>query len=461
MIISQSNPSPGVDFATLAFSLEDEYGTGTYSFVIKADVLQEPRLISTSCFKIPLFVARADLAVPTGELLITIGRADDSEPHSQVFLLPRYIKGRPDHHFEVMFQDWKIVKAELDGTMLQMVSAPDQVILIHQGIEHLASACDLLRPNGSLSLVISGDLGLLGVVPLLELSSSGFDFSLGVEGGEIVLRRNGYEIHAYSDKSEKSLVWVLWSPTQLQLILPYNRDQTTWSVTTPIAVCPKSLLQLARVKKLQPTTSFASTQAFRTAVHEALCSLQDDIAEFGAYGGFWDQRYDGRRKGRPTPKKETDIHQQLLLPLSDWAKMRSIEVIRENQTAVGRLDICLIGNVDGEGPVSFCVEVKLAHAADLEHGLAAQLPAYMATKRAIYGAFVVLWFKGNWFDQPSSDAIRRLRESTVSGSAESSQTDFDVLEFALVTKTALNPDLRNVRVFLVDVSKPVSASRRS
>ena len=51
-----------------------------------------------------------------------------------------------------------------------------------------------------------------------------------------------------------------------------------------------------------------------------------------------------------------------------------VEVVPENETAVGKLDICFIGNVTGQGPVSFYVEVKLAHAQDLEHGLDVQLP---------------------------------------------------------------------------------------
>lgn len=229
---------------------------------------------------------------------------------------------------------------------------------------------------------------------------------------------------------------------------------------TPIVVPPKSLLQLARHKKLQLTTSFATVEAFRTAVHEALCSLQYDIMESGAYNGFWDQRYQGKRKEKPTPKRETDIHRQILLPLYDWAKMRSIEIVPENETAVGKLDICFIGNVERQGPVPFCVEVKLAHARDLEHGLEKQLPEYISSKRAVYGAYVVLWFKGIWFDLPSTETIRNLRERIVPGNYESMPSELAELEFALVSKTAIEPHLRNIRVFLLDVSKPINASKK-
>ncbi len=242
----------------------------------------------------------------------------------------------------------------MDGTALVPAPVPTEIILIHHGVEQIVSACDLLRPNGSAALEVSGNLGALGRRTSVLLQSQDYRFQLLVDDGELVLHRSGYEIRARPDTNSKSIIWVVWSQTQLQLMLPFNRGQTIWTVRTPIAVPPKSLLQLARVKKLQPTTSFESMEAFRTAVHEAFCSLQDDLAETGAYNGFWDQRYEGRRKSTPVPKKETDIHRQLLLQLYDWAKMRSVEVVPENETAVGKLDICFIGNVTGQGPVSFC-----------------------------------------------------------------------------------------------------------
>lgn len=315
MIIDQCNPSPGIVSARLQFPVDDDCGSGTYSFALQAVTLQEPRLISTCCYNEPWFAIRVDLSVPTGELLVMLGRADDNAPHSQGFLLPRYIKDAPEHTFEVTFRDWKIVGAAMNDLALQPAPSPTEVILIHQGIEQLVSACDLLRPNGTVALQMYGDLDSLGGMPLFLLQAQGYYFQLSMDGDEIVLQRSGYEVRACPDMGVPLLVWALWSPTQLQIMLPNNKAQAIWSVTTSVAVPPKSLRQLARTKKLQPTTSFASMEAFRTAVHEALCSLQDDIMETGAYNGFWDQRYEGRRKGRPTPKHETDIHRSLLLLL--------------------------------------------------------------------------------------------------------------------------------------------------
>lgn len=140
--------------------------------------------------------------------------------------------------------------------------------------------------------------------------------------------------------------------------------------------------------------------------------------------------------------------------------MRSVEVIPENETAVGRLDICCVGSVDGQGPVPFCIEVKLAHASDLEHGLEVQLPEYMASKRALYGAFVVLWFKGDWFTLPSAQTIHQIRERIVRGDDEPKPSELAELDFALINRTVARPHLRNIRVFVLDVTKPISASKK-
>lgn len=222
---------------------------------------------------------------------------------------------------------------------------------------------------------------------------------------------------------------------------------------------PVSLIRLARSKKLLPSTTFPSVEALRDTVHEALPDLQDDIRRLGAYNGFWDQSYDGKKRGQLVPKKEIDIHSTLNLLLSDWALARSIEVIPENKTGVGDLAFSFVGSVEGQGPVSICTEVKRAHAKDLIHGLEVQLPAYMRRKQAPYGAYVVLWFKGGWFDRPTASTISRIRRIWAEADDESVGGELKDFEFALVSKAAVDPNLRNIQVFVIDVTKPVTASR--
>ena len=78
MIISQISPSPGIESTALEFPETNYYGTGSYAFTVKAQTLQEPRLITTSGYKVPLFAIRVDLNAPAGELLTTIGPADNT-----------------------------------------------------------------------------------------------------------------------------------------------------------------------------------------------------------------------------------------------------------------------------------------------------------------------------------------------------------------------------------------------
>jgi hypothetical protein len=304
MVISQENPSPGIKSASLKFPLTDRYETGSYAFVIEAKALFEPRMITTSCYKEPLFAIRVDLNTSTGEMLASIGLADNRLPQSLSFLLPRYIKDLPEHRFEISFQNWQILSAKMDAIPLQIAPNPTEIILIHHGIESVVSVWDLLRPNGTIPLKLSGDFDSWNGLSLFWLFAENYEFHLFVDANELVLRRSGYEVRTPIKPITKSMVWVTWAPTQINLYLSENPLEACSTITT-ISTPPKSLFQLARAKKLQPTNSFASVDSFRTSIHEALCSLQYDIAEAGAYNGFWDQNYQGKRKHNPTPKKET------------------------------------------------------------------------------------------------------------------------------------------------------------
>ena len=83
--------------------------------------------------------------------------------------------------------------------------------------------------------------------------------------------------------------------------------------------------------------------------------------------------------------------------------MCNLSLVREVGAGIGSLDFLLEGIVDGGQKINVCVEVKLAHSGKnkLKKGLLTQLPQYMAALSAQYGVFLVLWFKGLGFDQPS------------------------------------------------------------
>jgi hypothetical protein len=345
---------------------------------------------------------------------------------------------------------------QLDDTL-----QPEIIFLICPGFKGSVSASDLLIPEGTISFAIRRDELRLQSGIFFKLAQNDFNFTLWGDAGIIVLQRGSDQIRITPDlNSEPDIrqITATWSPTQLRLFCPVQGDQGLSTKTTSFTLPPISLIQYARLNNLLPTVSFSSTEALRQTVYETLAHFQSQIPQLGAYNAFWDEHHVGRKKGQPVPKKETDIHPTLHLLLSEWALMRSIEVIPENKIAVGRIDLCFVGHVADKGPVSICVEVKHAHADDLMHGLTVQLPAYMRQKHAQYGAFVTLWYKGEWFSKPSKAAIQRIADSWLKTPYKLSRTDLENFQFALLGKSAKDPRLENIRVFIIDVTKPVQAS---
>ena len=239
-----------------------------------------------------------------------------------------------------------------------------------------------------------------------------------------------------------------------------KNDEVVQVTDTSPTFPPIQLIRYARHQKLLPTTEFPTIEVFRNSLYELLTNLHDDIEHLGTFNPFWDQSYDGRKKEKPSPKRETDIHPTLHLLFSEWSLMHSVEVIPENITGAGVLDFCFVGFVSGIGQVSICVEVKKAHADDIIHGFDVQLPMYMQRKKAQYGAYVVLWFKGEWFDKPTLADIQRIRRTWISDHDESPiEPNFDSFEFAITGKTLADSNLLNIRVYVIDVSKPIMASK--
>jgi hypothetical protein len=99
--------------------------------------------------------------------------------------------------------------------------------------------------------------------------------------------------------------------------------------------------------------------------------------------------------------------------LADQMRLSSIEVVREYSTGVGDLDFMFLGIVSRTGQRRLCAEFKNAHSDDLERGLTVQLPQYMKNQRATYGAFCVLWYKGEGFDHPHDLELLGIRDGDV------------------------------------------------
>lgn len=322
---------------------------------------------------------------------------------------------------------------------------------------------DLLNETVTIGIPVKREFVKQDVL-LFSLTSSDYALELRFEKGNIILKRNEYQT---SISAEVSLeppyrkILVSWTPTFLQVGWGFkgcDPDKYKSSIITSMTIPPKSIIKYAKEMKLLPSFAFSSSEDLRNSVYEALSNLQDVIRNRGAYDLFWDFPHDGKKLGVPVPKREINIHNAIPLLLDEWALLRAIEIIPENKTGIGNIDFSFLGTVEGIGPESVCVEVKFAHAADLIHGLEVQLPEYMKIKSAKYGAYVVFWFKGDWFNKPTVNTIRRIEER-IGFVGDDMSPDLSRFDFAIPSLALSNPALHNIWIFIINVTKPTPASK--
>jgi hypothetical protein len=274
-----------------------------------------------------------------------------------------------------------------------------------------------------------------------------FRFILGVQDMNLVFIRNGAMARLYVGdiikKFDVVIFKVRWTYRELTLECSMDNDYIKTQVPTIPTAPPPSLVDWARKQNLLPITQFETKEEFCAKVYSCLMSIQDKISTTGAINPFWDIEYSGSSIKSRRPKKETDIHPIIHCILSDQMLMNSIEVIPEYQTGVGNLDFMFVGIVKGQGHIHLCVEFKNAHSDDIYHGLEVQLPLYMKNKNAEYGAYCVLGFKGNWFDEPKGATLKDLE-----------------VELSVRKLRSQLPSTDNIRIFMFDLSKPISASKQ-
>lgn len=198
---------------------------------------------------------------------------------------------------------------------------------------------------------------------------------------------------------------VAWETTELSvgvgLLRPGSPDLDPHRVATPFTRPPLSLLKEVQQQGLLPKTTYPSMNEFHAEVVALFQSVDAKIASMGHVDAFWNVQRGERNTivGR-VPKHEVEIQPTIMALVQDQAMVRSIDIVREPDAAGGNVDFYAVAAVEGLGVRSVCIECKLAHSADLEKGWTTQLPAYMRARQSEFGLYVVLWFKGEDFDQP-------------------------------------------------------------
>jgi len=274
-----------------------------------------------------------------------------------------------------------------------------------------------------------------------------FLFIFEAKNNSLVCRRNEtisvLTTEDITELKEMLFITLTWDHSKIAIYLFSGDEQKSAEVPTRPFIPPVSLIREAKKMQLLPVYEYYTEEHLRSKVYAILVSIQGKIDEYGAINPFWDITYDGSKIVTRLPKKEPDIHPTIHGILSDQALMSSIEIIPENKTGVGDLDFAFAEYVKGEGIKSICIEFKHAHSQDVFNGLIHQLPLYMQNKKAKYGAYCVMYFKGEWFDLPN-------------------EYDSNTLDLAFVDKVMESdkPEILDIiRIFIYDFSKKASASK--
>ncbi len=309
---------------------------------------------------------------------------------------------------------------------------------------------DLLNNNGTFSFITQKESLIQGgsLFSLIDNSSSNsFIFSLSIQNQSIVFQRNSDVLVLTLEDIPDGRpfgIFVIWTYTELKLICMHGingQDEKSVTVQTNPITPPNTLIRWARKQNLLPLEEYDTEEDFRNKVHSCLQSIQDKINESGSYDQFWNLTYVGGKIFERKPKNEVEVQPIIHCLLSDQFLMSSIEIIPEFNSAVGDLDFLFIAKIKEQGFAYFCVEFKNAHSDKLDHGIKVQLPTYMNNKKAQYGAYCVLDYRGVHFKKPV------LKENDLD-----SYIDFNKYGNPLY--------IDRIRVFIYKLSKPISASKQ-
>jgi hypothetical protein len=220
------------------------------------------------------------------------------------------------------------------------------------------------------------------------------------------------------DLSEKLKIRVVYEPTKMGILVGDNdlfsqlsrisneseKDKflmENYSITKHGSLIPpSSLTNWLQKTILSRPVEYSEYAQLKEEIASMLVALEAKIKSTDMYPAFWD----GPRRKQPDrkPKEETKVHPTLAGLISDHCLMRHLDFNREPSIGGGEIDFYISGYIKGVGIQGVCVEVKNAHAQKerLKHGISSQLPTYMQSKGADFGIYLVLWYKGQHFDEP-------------------------------------------------------------
>lgn len=317
---------------------------------------------------------------------------------------------------------------------------------------------DLIEANGTIDFKLFTSTLTPGI--LFNVKSPGYNFCAGFGEVSIWLTRNEQKIEYPLDEwfktSQTILIVLRWQPTELKIVIfdkayqdavssgqdpNMEMQKRSKNIDTIPTLPPNSILEWARKQTIAPNTFYNSMADFYHTVTFSLQTITDKVVTTDMYNAFWDITYDGSKIVARKPKRETDIHPIIQSLLYDIALAKNLHIIPEYHIRGGQLDFLITGTLKDYKTANVCVEFKHAHSDDLLHGLIKQLPEYMRFRGADYGLYCVLYFKGEFFEEPQK------------------YDDADKLQIYLEDEAMKAGISNNVRILIFNLSHQKSPSK--
>ncbi len=154
---------------------------------------------------------------------------------------------------------------------------------------------------------------------------------------------------------------------------------------------------LVNIREMLTRTKIVSEKNLADFVYRSFdVFVKQNIENHGDYQYLWTI---GKDKN-PKPCKETECQPYIFNHLRAFFDFMGIQISRESISSNGEIDFLVSYRNNDHKLLKICVELKLAHAQNVENGIKFQLPQYMKGERCNYGIFVALWFKGDQCNKP-------------------------------------------------------------
>lgn len=138
------------------------------------------------------------------------------------------------------------------------------------------------------------------------------------------------------------------------------------------------------------------------------------------------------------PQSEPKIQPLIKSNLQAICDFMGIQISREVESSNGSIDFLCTYTTKGGNLLKCCIELKNAHNAKIEEGLTKQLPEYLKGEGTKYGIYLILWYKGNDFDDPKN---------------------FNNKDELLIKLDEIKDTSLHITNIIIDCNKPISPSK--